>query len=285
MITLYLALLGTVGCGPMDAVSGDVHRCPPAETPEPPSLAAHRSDYRITVDYRFAAADCLPSRLLITVRSEQKQDNVGFGSGAGGAIPVKAASGSVTLYAPFLDLPPYLANASSFTSAGKRSRVVSTVAPESRPYCLQRRPLDDCVRAARAHFARCEQGRAARTACHPKLWRRRPPRPIEPLRGISARALERSLREQLGTTYYSVGGRALAMRCANTTACLVTYGREGDRTTRFTVRYSISAQAGVPSCWFAARTKIVRRPLDPTLLDVVGAQDGPSDNPNGCVRE
>jgi hypothetical protein len=260
--------------------------CRPGMPPEPPSIVARRNGYRITVDYRFASEACLPSKLLITVRSKEKQDNVGFRDGGGAAIPVHDAGGSLTFYAPFLELPPYMANASSYTPGGERSRVVSTVAPESRPYCLETRPLADCLRAARAHYTRCAQGRGPRAECHPKLWRTRPRRPTAPLRGFTAKALERSVREQVGTTFWTqVGGRALDIRCPTTAVCFVTYGRVGDRRSRFTARYAISAQSGVPSCWFVARTKVVRRPVDPRVLDAVGAQDGPSDSPNGCVRE
>jgi hypothetical protein len=102
--------------------------------------------------------------MLITVRSKPKQDNVGFRPGAGGPVPVNARSGSLAFYAPFLELPPYMANVSSISASGERSRVTSTVAPEPGPYCLQTRPLAECERAARAKFTRCQQGRATRSA-------------------------------------------------------------------------------------------------------------------------
>ena len=72
-------------------------------------------------------------------------------------------------------------------------------------------------------------------------------------------------------------------RCAGTARCTVTYGQAGRPATHFRVRYAIAARSGSPTCWVAARAHILTRPSDPSVLDVLGVQDGPSEIPNGCA--
>jgi hypothetical protein len=266
------------------ADAGRHHLCGSRDALEPPSISARRTGYRITVNYRFAARACRPLAMLIMVRSAKKPDNLGFRSGDGAPIRVEHESGSLRFSAPFLELPPYLANVSVFSASGRRSRVVSTIAPEAGPYCLQVHSVADCVRAARVKSMRCGFGWLPRRACHPRLWRTRRTQPIIRLRRVSRRELERSVRLEVGRIYYPSGGRALAARCANTLVCFVTYGRQRDETTRFTVRYTISGGSDPKLCWSAVRAKVVQRPRNLRLLDEVGVLDGPSDGPSGCVR-
>jgi hypothetical protein len=272
----------TAGCTaiPIQGTSGPTTAAPPI-----PQLSAHIDGWKLTISWRFLArpSACRPVAVLVTANSVDKPDNMAFGRGGGGAIPINGTSGSVTLYAPFMDLPPYEARLSGLDKQGIRGPVSTVPVSGSRPGCTATRPVATCITEARALFERCLTGSAPRVRCHPKAWRVHPPLPINPLHGVTTRSLEASVRttlEPMNNSQVTLAG----VSCTRMPYCRVTWRAPGRPGPRVRVRYRMSGMKvrGSHGCWIGAR-QVVARGEDRAVVTVLEGWGNAFTQPSGCT--
>jgi hypothetical protein len=251
-----------------------------------PEVSARIDGWTLRVQWQFQAlpASCRPKALLVTANSVYESGNMATRPGAGGPIAVRGATGSLRFDAPFLDLPPYEARISSLNDRGIRSAVTTVPVSGSRPGCTDRQPAAVCIAAAQRLFARCITGAAPRERCHPKAWRTQPPLPIRPLRGVTSRSLETSLRATV-EGMRSPQAVPSAVSCAAPPSCEVTWATPGQPATRFTVRYRMSGSevTGSSGCWIAARQSVAHAPADHAALEVMQGWGNAFSQPSACA--
>ena len=113
--------------------------------------------------------------VLVTANSVDKLDNLAFGAGAGVPVAIAGERGQLTLDAPLLDLPPYEARLGALDEDGIRSSVTTVPVAGSKRACADP-AIAVCIAAAETLLRSCQEGRAPRERCHPKVWRTRPAR-------------------------------------------------------------------------------------------------------------
>lgn len=271
----------TTGCTaiPIRGASGPATTAPPI-----PQLSAHIDGWKLTIHWRFLSlpAACRPIAILVTANSVDSPDNMAGRHGVG-PIPINVANGSVTLDAPFLDLPPYEARLSGLDKQGIRSPVSTVPVSGSRPGCTASRPPTTCIAEARRLFERCMEGSAPRERCNPKAWRIHPPLPINPLHGITRRPLEASMRSILKR----MNSPQVSLRrvsCSRLPYCEVKWRDPGRPGAGASVRYRMSGlqNTGSQACWVAAR-HVVSAGSDAELVTVLEGWGNGFSQPSGCI--
>jgi hypothetical protein len=192
-------------------------------------------------------------------------------------------SGSVVLYVPRPEVPPYEAHVFAYRKDRYHDRGEGAGAPvpEREPYCLQERPLAECVLEARTRTTRCRLGLAPRAQCHPLTHVAELP-PERPFAGDRARLEAEGFERNI--TYNEGAGRLNHVTCPTSSSCTLVYESEPEPKLNFVVRYSIFADRD-PRCWYVGHKEIVEAPDDLRLMVAAFVTPGPSDLPKGCLYQ